>query len=1158
MINFHQISSGGDAAKYHEKAFVADGNIKGADNYYVDKAATATWEGNGARILGLHGESVKKEDFVNLLEGRVLNPETGKEQDLKANGHADRRCGIDLTIAPSKSVSVLALIGGDERLIQAHETANRRAMTWIEEHASLIRVGKDGTPQQTGNLVWATIQHQTNRENEPHLHNHNVMMALTFDTENGKWRSLTNDEVLKIRTWADEVYKAELKQLVKEAGYQTRDTKDGFEIVGMSQEQIAVFSGRSKQIDDAIRSLGYDPEAASWAMRQAAALDTRAGKKEISEAELKGVWVRLSEVSGLDVKALTQEARANSADINPLGLGAESKRIAGLAVSQAIEDAATREQAFSVQQLEGRSAYFGNGNARIDDVKEAVQAHIEGKQLVVHEGSEGVGQWYTTQRAIYSENLLISTIHKAKGTGTPILSSEVRFETLLTDWQGQKTNEINADKPVDAWVKFQLSSEQLEAAKNILLHKDSIQGVQGDAGTGKTAGLEFAKYVADKEGWVSVGTATAASASSEIQSSTKIESMTMASYFAQKGNAERIIGQEIEGLREKLRQPMFDKGGRSTGIESKTLSVQSLNLNFGENKYFFDHDKGQIYKATGTFASQVGQYLIDQVEKHKEVDFTSAPSLGEKFKQALVERAEKLGHTLVSYSPVHVVEANAARNALYASNKAEAHAPLLEALQEKQAALNNLRVFGNEKGAKMLFVLDEASMTGIHDASKWLNDVANLRGARVVLQGDIAQHGSVVAGRFFAQAQAAGMNTAVLEETMRFKDADVRQKAAVVAIKGRGYAEAIMMLNPVQLPENQVREVPANRYVENFNSQREAGIQKPVIDVVVLTNADRKEINANVQKLLSDQDLIGKENKVKEHFDNSLLTEVELRFTKALAKDGVNRLVFGQRYQELGVKSGDVLVVTSYNIGANEIHGRIESTGREVTINPELKQVKYTAHRLEQREFSVGDKVETRMTIRPDGENAVKIKNGTRGYVVSVDDVKTTIEWADKKLSVLTNSQMRSVDHSYAHTSQKDQGATYAVEIWAVSQGGAKTMNSQAAYVSMTRAKVRTEIYTSDLKTMLLKAGIDVKKTTALLPADLGIKAQESETFKVRKLAEAQAILDSAEVSSSKGLSKTGSVEKTLEPTSVVAKDRAQSSEKGLAKGLDKAEVLSR
>lgn len=163
MISRFSIGNVGDAARYHDKAFTQDGASR-ADNYYLNEQAAAHWEGRGAELLGLAGQPVERDDFIAFLEGRLPNPANGETQDLSENSRgANRRAGEDFTVSPPKSVSIIALVGQDERVVAAHQAANTRAMTWLQEHAALVRVREDGsepTPVQAKNLLYATVLHE--------------------------------------------------------------------------------------------------------------------------------------------------------------------------------------------------------------------------------------------------------------------------------------------------------------------------------------------------------------------------------------------------------------------------------------------------------------------------------------------------------------------------------------------------------------------------------------------------------------------------------------------------------------------------------------------------------------------------------------------------------------------------------------------------------------------------------------------------------------------------------------------------------------------------------------------------------------------------------------------------------------------------------------
>ena len=84
-----------------------------ADNYYTaGEAETAgEWIGKGAALLGLEGK-VEQATFEALLEGTL--------PDGTRVGVAGRhRAGVDLTFSLAKSWSLIALVGGDRRIVDA-------------------------------------------------------------------------------------------------------------------------------------------------------------------------------------------------------------------------------------------------------------------------------------------------------------------------------------------------------------------------------------------------------------------------------------------------------------------------------------------------------------------------------------------------------------------------------------------------------------------------------------------------------------------------------------------------------------------------------------------------------------------------------------------------------------------------------------------------------------------------------------------------------------------------------------------------------------------------------------------------------------------------------------------------------------------------------
>ena len=73
-----------------------------------------------------------------MLEGRVPDgPHLGKRDK---EGEIHHRPGRDVTLSVPRSVSLMALVGGDERIVAAHDRAVTRTLAWIEGNAVETRM----------------------------------------------------------------------------------------------------------------------------------------------------------------------------------------------------------------------------------------------------------------------------------------------------------------------------------------------------------------------------------------------------------------------------------------------------------------------------------------------------------------------------------------------------------------------------------------------------------------------------------------------------------------------------------------------------------------------------------------------------------------------------------------------------------------------------------------------------------------------------------------------------------------------------------------------------------------------------------------------------------------------------------------------------------
>jgi conjugative relaxase-like TrwC/TraI family protein len=261
------------------------------------------WFGLGAEQLGLTSR-VRAEGFLRLCEnqhptsGETLTQRLNTTRVNGAGGNAaNRRIFYDFTFSPPKSVSVAALVGADDRILEAHADAVRSALKAFEAFATTrVRIGKADDDRSTGNFVAAMFTHDTSRALDPHLHTHCIVFNATFDAIENRWKALQNYELLRARKFAENVYYHELARKLRGFGYEIRNlTRGDFQIEGISEMICERFSKRDAEIDKALAELLADKPglatASFKALRAQLAVETRAKKhKDLSRAELRMLW----------------------------------------------------------------------------------------------------------------------------------------------------------------------------------------------------------------------------------------------------------------------------------------------------------------------------------------------------------------------------------------------------------------------------------------------------------------------------------------------------------------------------------------------------------------------------------------------------------------------------------------------------------------------------------------------------------------------------------------------------------------------------------------------------------------------------------------------------------------------------------------------------
>ncbi|MDH3661363.1 MAG: relaxase domain-containing protein, partial [Alphaproteobacteria bacterium] len=410
------------------------GYYRDAKNYYsADAAAPSAWYGRGAEALGLSG-AVNDAQYAALYEGRLPNGVVlGRTVDDQ-HQHGTPR---DLTFSAPKSVSIMALAGGDRRLITAFQEAAREALTWMEENAVHSRITKDGrtVSRKTGNLVAATYLHELTREQDPGLHLHAVTMNATQGPD-GKWRSLDNPHLYWNAKEADLRCHAALALKVRKLGYNiVPDPERGsFEIAGFSRPVIDGFSTRQKQIAANLAAKGLDLETANLQERHVAGRETRSPKpKNVDKEALNASWQQELSEQGMDLKG--KRAAALARTDNPAYHQQTTIRMradARDAVRTAARILAEKKIVFSDVDLLKESEKQAVCRADRDALRIAVrqlerEEFLQAKEVSRYEhrvaGEHVCMQGWTTAEAVATEEGIVRCEQQGRGAVPPMLSA---------------------------------------------------------------------------------------------------------------------------------------------------------------------------------------------------------------------------------------------------------------------------------------------------------------------------------------------------------------------------------------------------------------------------------------------------------------------------------------------------------------------------------------------------------------------------------------------------------------------------------------------------------------------------------------------------------------------------------------------------------------
>ena len=636
------VASPSQGASYYER----DGYYAKDDPAHREASA---WTGKGAAELGLEGP-VDPDTFKAVLAGEVPDGSGRRLGRKTRDGEIHHRPGRDLTFSAPKSVSLAALIGGDARVVEAHDRVVMRTLGWFERNAAETRMRDPATGRmvRTGDqkTVVATFRHDTSRNLDPVLHTHSVI-ANMLQGADGKWRTMANESLYASKMLLGAMYHSEL--------------------AGVSREIVEAFSTRRAEIEAAMAERGLGDTAENQHLARRAALMTRSHKRDVDKEALREMWQKQSDGLGFDAKALVASAmergrdgagkeRNGAKEIGPdrsssaprqahLFESAAQPDPAREAVDWALAHLSERDAVFSGTNLLAAALAYSPGAASVGSVERAVNDLKREGCLHDAPALEG-GGGLTTDQAVAQERETIALMRTGAGRG----------QAPMRGWM------------VDRHLrKGPLTAGQKQALKLILREKDRTVVVQGYAGTGKTTMLDRARALAERKGWRVAGLAPSAAAVQTLAAESGIESETLQRFLAR--NAGVAEGRFTKKAPKEMRAAfakivlVVDEGSLASTVQARDLLRIASELRIpklvlvGDSKQLDAVDAGKPFAQLQQAGMKTA--VMDEILRQRDPDLKAAVEAS--LAGEIVKAFEKLGDNVAEVKADNVGGAVAAR-----------------------------------------------------------------------------------------------------------------------------------------------------------------------------------------------------------------------------------------------------------------------------------------------------------------------------------------------------------------------------------------------------------------------------------------------------------------------------------------------------------------
>ena len=472
------------------------------------------WHGSTKVLkqLGLSpGATITTDDLVAVMNGN--NPVT--EKPLRpAGSNGERVAGIELMMAPPKTVSALWATASPERRAQieaAHRQATASALKRTEREVALVRrtVNRVKRFEKARSLLAGELIHTSSRLAkdqerggipDPQLHSHVILLAA--ERKDGKLAAIESKQLYRSARENGAWYRAEMAANLQELGVQIdRRTGNGeryFEVAGVPDELASYWSKRAEDVHRAAnlfrQRYGREPRAGELG---SLTTKTRGSKSAASNIDINHGWRTFGAEKGLS----REQNEELFSDRNIEQHSAVDLR------KELLKEVTRERSMINNHELKAKAYELATGVCRPADADRLIEElERSGELLKLEDGS-----WTTRELRELEEATVAIADQRADEIAAPVSEQSLK----------------QARREVGKQIKGSLTKEQRDALA-LVTGPGGIAVLVGPAGTGKGIVISTAARAWQLERIEVIGISVAGEVAQRLQNEARLD----ASYSA--------------------------------------------------------------------------------------------------------------------------------------------------------------------------------------------------------------------------------------------------------------------------------------------------------------------------------------------------------------------------------------------------------------------------------------------------------------------------------------------------------------------------------------------------------------------------------------------------------------------------------------------------